>query len=83
MQWHAPLNGKRGPNYSDSDAAIQCCLSLKVLLNLPLPPTIGLVASLIKLSGLPWTAPHFSTLRRRQKDSDVNVRYTPSPLGLH
>ncbi|THJ29931.1 IS5 family transposase, partial [Lampropedia aestuarii] len=43
----------------------------------------GRFKSLIKLSGLPRKAPDFSTLCRRQKDSDVNVRYTPSSAGLH
>lgn len=83
MQWQAPQSGKRGRNCSYSDAAIQCCLSFKVLFNLALRQTIGLVESLIKLCALLWKTPNFSTLCRRQKDLHVNVQYTPRSGGLH
>ena len=43
-----------------SDAAIQCCLSIKILFNLPLRQTAGMVASLLKLAGLDWQVPDFS-----------------------
>lgn len=83
MQWQPPTSGKRGRSQSYSDAAIQCCLTLKVLFNLALRQTVGLVQSLIKLSGLSWKAPDFSTVCRRQKDLDVQVPYTPCKEGLH
>ncbi len=37
--------------------AIQLCLTLKVLLGLPLRQANGFVASLLELSGLDWSVP--------------------------
>jgi len=42
-----------------------------------------LVQSLLRLAGLPWAAPDYSTLCRRQKDLQVQVHYRPSRNGLH
>lgn len=69
MQWHAPLSGKRGPNRSYSDAAIQCCLSFKVLLNLALRQTIGLLESLRPfmkpaMKGRFCQSSHFAQMRK-------------------
>lgn len=50
---------------------------------LPLRQTLGLVQSLLKLMGLPWAAPDYSTVCRRQKSLDVLVHYRPSSQGLH
>lgn len=47
MVWHAGKTGKRGRPETFSDAAIQICLTLKVLFGLPLRQTVGLVESLI------------------------------------
>ncbi|KCX86665.1 transposase DDE domain protein, partial [Acinetobacter baumannii 6112] len=75
-QWYAQPQGKQGRNqtYSDtasvapvSDTAIQCCLMIKSLFRLSLRMVTGFVQSLIKLCGLNWTAPDYSTLCRRQK----------------
>jgi len=35
----------------------------------------GFVQSLIKLCGLDWTAPDYSTLCRRQKHIDIAISY--------
>ena len=43
----------------------------------------GFAQSLIKLSGLNWTAPDYSTLCRRQKHIDISIRYQKSGDGLH
>src|SRR5690606_22708704 len=66
-QWYAPSKGKQGRNQTYSDAAIQCCLMIKSLFRLSLRMVTGFVQSLIKLCGLNWTAPDYSTLCRRQK----------------
>lgn len=67
-----------------SDAAIQFCLSVKVLFKLPLRQTSGMVASLLRLAGLNWPVPDFSTLRRREKTLAVQVPYrrADGPLNL-
>jgi hypothetical protein len=56
---------------------------LKALFGLPLRQTTGLVASLVKLAGLDWPTPDFSTLCRRQKGLDVMIGYRPAKGALH
>ena len=42
-----------------------------------------MVSSLLKLSGLDWSTPDYSTLCRRQQHLQVNISYRPNPNGLH
>ncbi len=81
--WHAAPSGKRGGQPVYSDAAIQACLTIKVLFGLPLRQTTGFVASLLKLAGLDWPVPDFSTLCRRQKTLTVQLPYRGSGGALH
>ena len=83
MQWDAVPSGRRGRQQTYSDGAIQACLTLKVLLGLPLRQTTGFVASLLELSGLGWSGPDFSTLSRRQKTLDVTIPFRGSKGALH
>ena len=84
MTWHAPHEGRPGPPPVFSNAAIQFCLSLKVLFKLPLRQTAGMVASLLRLAGLDWPVPDYSTLCRRQKTLKVQIPYrrAEGPLNL-
>ncbi|WP_037372424.1 IS5/IS1182 family transposase, partial [Salipiger mucosus] len=75
MVWHAPHEGRPGRPPVFSNAAIQFCLSIKVLFKLPLRQTAGLVASLLRLAGLDWPVPDYSTLSRRQKTLKVQIPY--------
>ena len=75
MEWEARPSGKRGRQQAYSDAAIQACLTLKVLFGLPLRQATGFMESLLNLSGLPWSVPDFSTLSRRQKTLNVAIPY--------
>ena len=83
MAWHAAPSGKRGRQQTFSDAAIQACLTIKVLFGLPLRQTTGFVASLLKLAGFDWPLPDFSTLCRRQKTLAVQLSYRGSSGPLH
>jgi len=83
MAWEAAPSGKRGRQQAYSDAAIQTCLTLKVVFGMALRQTTGFVASLLKLAGLDWTVPDFSTLSRRQKDLAVNISCRKSSEPLH
>lgn len=83
MEWLASPLGRRGRPATFSDAAIQTCLTLKVLFGLPLRQTQGLVASLLALAKLDWPVPDFSTLCRRQKGLLVQIPYRPSTGALH
>ena len=82
-QWYAQPQGKQGRNQTYSDTAIQCCLMIKSLFRLSLRMVTGFVQSLIKLCGLNWTAPDYSTLCRRQKHIDIAISYQKSHDGLH
>ena len=57
---------------------------VKVLFGLPLRQTTGMVASILKMAGLDWPVPDFSTLSRRQKTLAVQIssRRAPGPLNL-
>ena len=84
MSWLAPREGRPGRPAVFSDAAIQFCLSIKILFKLPLQQTSGMVASLLRLAGLDCPVPDFSTLCRRQKTLAVQVPYrrADGPLNL-
>ena len=84
MDWTPPPTGKRGRQQQFSDAAIQTCLTLKVLFGMPLRQTTGFVESLLRLVGLNWAVPDFSTLCRRQKTLNVSLPFRggTGPLSL-
>ncbi|OLS53281.1 hypothetical protein BV392_15670 [Rhodovulum sulfidophilum] len=77
LVWHAKPDGRRGPPQTFSEAAIQLCLTLKVLFGLPLRQTTGLVESLIRIAGPDWPVPDYSTLCRRQAKLDMQISYRP------
>ena len=83
MSWDAVPTGRRGRQQTYSDTAIQTCLTMKVLFGMALRKTTGFVQSLLRLVGLDWTVPDFSTLSRRQKTLAVNVPYRGSKGPLH
>ena len=84
MVWKPPPSGRRGRQQNFSDAAIQACLTLKVLFGLPLRQTTGFVQSLLQLTGLDWAVPDFSTLCRRQRTLKLSLPYRggTGPLNL-
>ena len=84
MVWRPPPTGKRARQPSFSDAAIQTCLTIKVLFGMPLRQTTGFVESLLRLAGLDWPVPDFSTLCRRQRKLNVAIpsRGGKGPLNL-
>lgn len=76
MQWLSVPCGRPGRPACFSDSAIELCLTLKALFNLPFRQATGLVASLLKLAGLDWPVPDYTTLCRRHGGR-------PSSGGLH
>ncbi len=84
MTWLAPPDGGPGRPAVFSDAAIQLCLTIRVLFKLPLRQTTGMVASLLKLAYLDWAVPDYTTLCRRQKTLAVQDPYrrADGPLNL-
>lgn len=83
MAWHATPSGKRGRQQTFWDAAIQACLTIKVLFGLPLRQTTGFVVRLMKLAGLDWPVPDYSTLCRQQQTLAVQLPYRGAPGPLH
>ena len=83
MSWDATPTGRRGRQQTYSDAAIQTCLSMKVLFGMPLRQTTGFVESILRLVGLDWRVPDFSTLCRRQRTLNVNIPYRGAKGPLH
>ncbi len=53
MTWEAKPTGKRGRQPVYSDAAVQTCLTMKVLFGMALRQTTGFVESLLRLIPLP------------------------------
>ncbi len=84
MTWLAPHEGRPGRPPVFSEGAIQFCLSIKVLFKLPLRQTVGMVSSLLRMAGLDWPVPDYSTLCRRQKTLAVQIPYrrADGPLNL-
>ena len=84
LVWHASEGtGRRGRPTVFTDAAIQAVLTLKVLYQLPLRAAQGMAGSLIRLAGLDWRVPHYSTLSRRQKHLTVAIPYRAGGGPLH
>ena len=83
MIWEAAPTGKRGRQPGYRDAAIQTCLTMKVLFGMTLRQTTGFVESLLRLIDLDWAVPNFNTLSRRQKTLKVDIPYRGSAGPLH
>ena len=84
LTWHGSAGtGRRGRPPIFTDAAIQAVLTLKVLYQLPLRAAQGRAGGVIRLAGLDWRVPHYSTLSRRQKDRTVEIAYRPRSGPLH
>ena len=83
MEWFASPDGRPGRPLRFSDRAIEFCLTLKGLFQLPLRQVTGLTQSLLRLAGLDWPAPDYTTLCRRQKGLSVDLGGRSSSGGLH
>lgn len=83
MAWFAAPSGKAGHPERFSAAAIQFCLSIRVLFGLPLCQSTGFVESLLALSGLDLPVPDYTTLCRRKKHLQVQIPYRAASGPLH
>jgi len=72
--WHdVEIIDDRGAPPTYSDVAILCALSLKVIFQLPLRATEGLLCSLVELMGLAIKVPNYSTISRRQAKLKIEI----------
>lgn len=83
MDWFAAPDGRSGRPLRFSTQAIEFCLTLKGLFQLPLRQVTGLAQSLLRLAGLDWPVPDYTTLCRRQKSLAVDLGGRASAGGLH
>lgn len=83
MLWFAVPDGRTGRPLRFSDEAIEFCLTLKVLFRLPLRQVTALVESLLRMAGLDWPVPDYTTLCRRQRTLSVDLGGRRSCDGLH
>jgi hypothetical protein len=58
MDWGAAPSGKRGRQQAYNHAAIEVCLTIKVLFGLLMRQATGFVESLLKLIRLNWSVPY-------------------------
>ena len=84
MNCDAEPSGKRGRSRTFSDAVTQTCFTMKVLFGRAFRQTAGFAESLLRLTGLDWIVPDFSTIYRRRRTLSVNIpyRYARGPLHL-
>lgn len=64
-----------GRPYIYSDIAIECCLTLRSLYQLPLRCTEGLIKSLFGMIGVKIKVPSYTQLCRRQKTLNLKLRH--------
>jgi len=83
MTWEAAPSGKRGRQRAYSDVAIQTCLTLKVVFGMALRQTTGFVASLLKLAGLDWSVPDYSTSAAGRRRSTFRLTRQQSAEPMH
>ena len=83
MHWHGNASGKPGRSPTFSDTAVQFCLAIKGLLELPLRPAMKVTKQLLQSAGLNWPVPDFSTVSRRRKQLREVIVDRTDPLGLH
>ncbi|MDC7716141.1 IS5 family transposase [Vogesella sp. DC21W] len=84
LAWHANERaGQTGRPTRYSDQAIQIMLPLKVLFQQGLRQMRGLVSSLVRMLGLDWKVPCYSTVSRRQATLTVQIPVRRSREPLH
>jgi hypothetical protein len=83
MHWHGEASGKPGRSPTFSDPAVQFCLAIKGLFDLPLRRAMQVTKTLLQKAGLNWPVPDFSTISRRRKRLREVVGAITALPGLH
>jgi hypothetical protein len=83
MHWHGNASGKPGRSPTFSDTAVQFCLAIKGLLDVPLRLAMKVTKQLLHEAGLNWPVPDYSTVSRRRKRLREVVVDRRDPSGLH
>lgn len=83
MHWYGSASGKPGRSPTFSDTAVQFCLAIKGLLNMPLRSAMKVMKQLLQAAGLNWPVPDYSTVSRRRKQPRETVVDRRDLPGLH
>ena len=78
MEQDRPKIWGQAPKYSDK--AIEICLKIGYLFDIPLRGTQGLVTSFFKMQEIDLPVPDYSRLSRRGRTLDIDLGYRP-PVG--
>ena len=81
--WKPRPSRKRGGQKRYSDLAIETALTLRTVFNLPLRQTEGFLRSLLDLMDIDLEAPDHTTLSRRSKHLDVQLRRHRTNKAVH
>jgi len=79
--WYAEPTGKRGAQPIYSDNAIECCLTIRTLLRLPLRGCEGFLQSI--LTPLELDVPDYSTLSRRGRKLEIELPVSKKETSIH
>lgn len=71
--WTYDGPAQQGAQYKYADLAIESCLRLRLVYDLPLRQTQGFVTSLFALMDLELPVPDYMTLSRRARDLDIDL----------
>src|SRR5206468_7346789 len=81
--WRHQGPSQQGAQFQDSDAAIQCLLTLRAVYHLTLRATEGFARSLFDLMHLDLPVPDYTTLCRRARNLPIDLpRKADGPLHL-
>jgi len=82
--WKPARDGRRGGQLKFSDVAIETALTLRLVFHLPLRQTEGFLNSLFAMMGIDLSAPDHTTLSRRSRGLEVELRRfaTNGPIHL-
>jgi len=72
--WYAEPEGTEGAQRIYSDHAIEICLTIGALCNLPLRQTQGCVKGIFSMMGLPHDVPDYTTLSKRGDYHSVKIK---------
>jgi hypothetical protein len=82
--WTPTRSGRRGAPLKYSDLAIETALTLRLVYGLPLRQAEGFLCSLLQIMKLDLDAPDHTTLSRRSRllNIDLKLRASPGPIDL-
>lgn len=82
-KWYANCTHKQGAQRIYSNNAIEVAGIIRLVFHLPLRQTTGFLLSIINIMGFDLRIPDFSTLSRRFRKLNVNLKIPNAKQGMH